>query len=371
LINIFYYNYIFKYRYFYLFIGGINVIGIGDKLKKNNPNVPSSVSIDSDSTSKNPHIKSGIDNNKNIKILIIGNNSINNASVDISYNDNSTVKVHENIGKTNNKILKEFAIAEIETAAELQRSILPVEGTIKKGVITTVDDTSVVSDVITKIVNEESTIVTNEEVSDQYVEYGSYYDSYNGDVLGRYGGCHPTGCQPLAVKIIESTVRRILLNEGLGEKVYEFMTVLDVMTEIIACPFCPITGLYEEAWETAIDWVLEIPELRNDVDYSNENNNTNDLKKTTSKHDLKKTTSKNAVTDEEDDGDKLDVYSDSHFVNISTISLLNQKLKVKQIEISSLEDEVISLRNKLELSYADNKNLRNNLNMGPTDIKYV
>lgn len=286
----------------------------------------------------------------------------------MSYNENSTINVHKTVEKSNKKKLEDIATAEIETAAELLRSILPAEGTINKGVVTTVDHTSVVSDVLTEIVNEESSIITHEEVGDESVEYGSYYDSYNGDVLGRYGGCHPTGCQPLAVKVVESTVRRILLNEGLGEKVYEVMTVLDVMTEIIACPFCPVTGFYEEAWKTATDWVLEIPELaaivmkNNEVGNSNENYNANDLKKTSSKVD---------VTEEDEDVEKMDVYSDSHFVNIATISLLNQKLNVKQIEISSLEEEVNTLKKKLELSYAENKKLRNNLNMGPIDIKYV
>jgi len=94
--------------------------------------------------------------------------------------------------------------------------------------------------------------VTNEDMEGD--EYSYYYASYNGALVGRFGGCHPT-CPEIIAENVEEYVIRQLDTEGLGKTVIDRPTVLETVNNIIMQPTHFIQGNESKAWSEAVAFV--------------------------------------------------------------------------------------------------------------------
>ncbi len=89
-----------------------------------------------------------------------------------------------------------------------------------------------------------------ENVSDQ-VHYACYFDTHNGEIVGKYGGSHPAVLPRIHVLAVEESVQRLLEEYSLGITQMTQITVQDIVNKVIGFPNIYIIGQQAEAFNYA------------------------------------------------------------------------------------------------------------------------
>jgi hypothetical protein len=184
--------------------------------------------------------------------------------------------------------------------------------------------------------------IIKEVKNETFIDYtydSNYSDLEDGVSLGRYGGSHPTKVPSVSVLSVRSRVVDLLLSVGLGNLNEENNTVLNIITQIILCPSFEVKGLKNTIWNEALKWLLDIR-----FGFNRDKNSKDDKNE------------RNFIQ-----GSTID-----QSANLALIQLLQEKLYLKQHEIDNLEQEVKTLNDQMQARFAENKVLKNNLNMHPS-----
>ena len=70
--------------------------------------------------------------------------------------------------------------------------------------------------------------------SPDLLAYDTYFQNYDGEVVGRFGGCHPDTLPTVSVESVEKWVREVLKYECLGAPLLANLCVRDALEGLIA-----------------------------------------------------------------------------------------------------------------------------------------
>lgn len=85
----------------------------------------------------------------------------------------------------------------------------------------------------------------------------SYFEHFGGEVLGRFGGCHPRSIPNTHVTSVESFVSTVLQQECLGVPFYNLLTVDDMIKRVVTSSPWGVHGDATTAWSDAAEFVCK------------------------------------------------------------------------------------------------------------------